>query len=88
MDHAQTRPDEINDRGSDVDVVVTNKVALREATLARLPALRLIVVAATGTDVVDVEWCRQHGVAVANIRRDAVAFRSLTYVGAYLRPPP
>jgi glycerate dehydrogenase len=47
-------------------------VPLRTETLAQLPALKMIAVAATGYDVIDVPYCREHGIAVANIRNYAV----------------
>jgi glycerate dehydrogenase len=53
-------------------IAITNKVPLRAATLRELPGLRLIAVAATGYDVVDVDYCRAHGIAIANIRNYAV----------------
>lgn len=53
-------------------VAITNKVPLRADTLRQLPEIRLIAVAATGYDVVDVAYCRGHGVAVSNIRNYAV----------------
>lgn len=45
---------------------------LRAASLERAPGIRLIAVAATGTDVVDVDYCREHAIAVSNIRGYAV----------------
>ena len=53
-------------------VAITNKVPLRAETLAQLPELKMIAVAATGYDVIDVAYCREHGIAVANIRNYAV----------------
>jgi len=53
-------------------IAIPNKVPLRAATLRELPALRMIAVAATGYDVIDVDYCRTHGIAVANIRNYAV----------------
>jgi len=53
-------------------VAITNKVPLRAEALARLPDLKMIAVAATGYDVIDVAYCREHGIAVANIRNYAV----------------
>ncbi len=53
-------------------VAITNKVPLRGETLAQLPQLKMIAVAATGYDVVDVAYCNAHGIAVANIRNYAV----------------
>ena len=41
---------------------------LDASTLARLPDLKLIAVAATGTDCIDKAYCHAHRVAVSNIR--------------------
>jgi lactate dehydrogenase-like 2-hydroxyacid dehydrogenase len=43
----------------------------RAETLAQLPKLKLIAVAATGTDIVDKLYCRQNGITVVNIRNYA-----------------
>ena len=40
--------------------------------LKQLPQLKMIAVAATGYDVIDVPYCREAGIAVANIRNYAV----------------
>jgi glycerate dehydrogenase len=63
---------ELIERLRDATVAITNKVPLRAETLQRLPALRMIAVAATGYDVIDVAYCRAHGIAVANIRNYAL----------------
>ena len=49
-------------------IVITNKVPLRAAELAQLPDLKMIAVAATGTDILDLAACRERGIVVANIR--------------------
>lgn len=54
-------------------IAITNKVALGEAELARLPQLKMIAVAATGTDIVDLAACRRRGILVSNIRNYAGA---------------
>jgi glycerate dehydrogenase len=56
----------------DATIAITNKVPLRAETLRGLPKLRMIAVAATGYDVIDVDYCRSHGIAVANIRNYAL----------------
>ncbi|MDE1883162.1 MAG: D-2-hydroxyacid dehydrogenase [Rhodospirillales bacterium] len=58
----------IEARIADADIVITNKTPLGEAAIAASPKLRLIAIAATGTDVVDLAACRARGVAVCNIR--------------------
>jgi glycerate dehydrogenase len=49
-------------------IAISNKVPLRAAELARLPALKMIAVAATGTDNIDLAACRERGIVVSNIR--------------------
>jgi glycerate dehydrogenase len=72
VEHAKTSADEIVAHLAGATVAITNKVPLRAETLAQLPALKMIAVAATGYDVIDVPYCREHGIAVANIRNYAV----------------
>lgn len=67
-DFQMTQPDEIIERLNDATMAITNKVALREATLEQLPNLKMIAVAATGTDCVDSVYCRQNGIVVSNVR--------------------
>jgi glycerate dehydrogenase len=72
VEHDKTDAGEVLERLQDATVAIVNKVVLREATLAQLPKLKLIAIAATGYDCVEVESCRQRGIAVANIRNYAV----------------
>jgi len=72
VEHEKTPPEQVVERLKDATVAITNKVPLRDATLAQLPKLKLIAVAATGYDVIDVDACRRRGIAVANIRNYAV----------------
>jgi len=53
-------------------IVITNKVKLPGEVLAQAPGVRMIAVAATGTDIVDLAHCRAHGIVVSNIRGYAV----------------
>lgn len=71
-EHQKTAPEEVVQRLAGATVAITNKVPLRAETLAQLPQLKMIAVAATGYDVIDVPYCREHGIAVANIRNYAV----------------
>jgi len=54
-------------------IAITNKVPLRADALAQLPGLKLIAVAATGTDIIDLAAAKQHGIVVSNIRNYAYA---------------
>ena len=68
QDHGGTREDEVVARLAGATVAITNKVPLRAAALAQLPGLKMVAIAATGTDNVDLEACRARGIAVSNIR--------------------
>ena len=59
-------PEEIPGRISGADVVMINKIRLNESNLSGSP-VRLICVAATGYDNIDVAWCRSRGIAVSNV---------------------
>lgn len=70
-DYTQTSADAVIERLKDATIAVVNKVPLRTEALDRLPKLRMIAVAATGTDNIDVEACRSRGILVSNIRQYA-----------------
>jgi len=59
-------------RAARATIAITNKVPLRAADLATLPDLKMIAVAATGTDIIDLAACRERGIVVSNIRNYAV----------------
>ena len=60
---------EINERLATAEVAVVNKVRLDAAALKSLPNLKLVCLAATGTDNIDLKAAKDLGIAVANIRR-------------------
>lgn len=71
-EYEKTTVDEIVPRLAGATVAVINKVPMQAAVLEKLPDLKMIAVAATGYDVVDIAACRAHGIVVANIRDYAV----------------
>jgi glycerate dehydrogenase len=72
IEYDKTSPGEIEARLAGAEVAIVNKVPMRSQTLERLPQLKMIAVAATGYDVIDVAYCKTHGVAVANVRNYAI----------------
>lgn len=63
--------DEIVERLKDADIAIINKVPMKAETLKALPKLKLIAVAATGTDIIDKAYCKEHGITIVNIRNYA-----------------
>jgi glycerate dehydrogenase len=66
--HAQTEPEQVAARIADAEAVIVNKVVLDAALIAAAPRLRLILIAATGTDNVDLAAAQARGIAVCNCR--------------------
>lgn len=67
-----SHPDDIPERIADADVVIVNKARLAAAAILSAPQLKMVAVAATGTDIVDLPACRERGIVVSNIRDYAI----------------
>ncbi len=67
-EYPATSADQVPERLQGATVAITNKVPLRAEDIARLPELKMVAIAATGTDNVDLAACRERGIAVSNIR--------------------
>ncbi|SAI71925.1 phosphoglycerate dehydrogenase [Bordetella ansorpii] len=72
VSHERTDAADVAGRIADADIVITNKARIGAEALARATRLKLVAVAATGTDNVDLAACAQRQVAVSNIRNYAV----------------
>jgi glycerate dehydrogenase len=68
IEHGETLADQVVERLRGATIVISNKLALREPDLSHLPQLKLIAIAATGFDNIDLDYCRSHGIAVCNVR--------------------
>ena len=54
-EYDRTSADQIAERVKDATIIINNKVALRAETLGQCPNLKMIAIAATGTDIVDLQ---------------------------------
>jgi glycerate dehydrogenase len=66
--YAASAAHEVVPRCRTADVVITNKVAFTAPVLAQLPQLKMVAVAATGVNHIDLDACREHQIAVSNVR--------------------
>lgn len=73
IEYGSTRAEEVVARAAEATIILNNKVDLRADTLARLPDLTLIAIAATGTDCVDKAAAAARGIPTVNIRGYAKA---------------
>ncbi len=58
---------EAMERVGDCEVVITNKVRVTRELLAAAPKLRLVCVAATGVNNIDLDACAEKGIPVRNV---------------------
>lgn len=64
--HAQTSETQLIERLQGAEVAIVNKIALDDAVFAACPDLKLILVAATGVNNIDLPAARQRGIVVSN----------------------
>lgn len=65
--YPRTPYEEIVSRIGNAELVIVNKCRIDEAVLCACPNLKWVGVTATGTDSLDIEACKRHNVAVANV---------------------
>jgi glycerate dehydrogenase len=88
--YATTSPEEIPVRIAEATVVITNKVFVGKEAMDQAPKLRLICIAATGTNNVDKAYATEKGIAVKNVvdySTHSVAQLTFTLVLALLNQP-
>lgn len=64
----RTTPSETASRIGAATIIITNKVSIGKAELDAAPCVKMIVVAATGTDCIDIPACTARGIKVCNVR--------------------
>ena len=64
----RTSSSQIEERASDAEVLIVNKTPLKSDIFAALPKLKLICVAATGFDNIDIQAARKYGIPVCNCK--------------------
>lgn len=80
-EYKSTRPEEVEARIADTEIVMLNKIKLNRHNLPAAKNLKLICVTATGYDNIDTEYCKEHGIALCNVpaySTDSVAQLTLT----------
>jgi phosphoglycerate dehydrogenase-like enzyme len=58
--------EELFERSKGADIVVLSNMKYGKDILEKLPNLKMVCVAFTGVDLVDVDYCKEHGITVCN----------------------
>ncbi len=67
-EYAKTAPGQVVERLAGATIAIINKAPLPAAAVNALPELKMVAIAATGTNIVDLEACKARGIVVSNIR--------------------
>lgn len=62
-----TAPDERTERIADAEIIITNKVRIDRPEMEAAPHLKMICIAATGMNNVDLQAAEERGIAVKNV---------------------
>jgi len=68
IEYAKTAAGQVVERLAGATIAIVNKVPLPAVAVDALPDLKMVAVAATGTNIVDLDACRRRGIVVSNIR--------------------
>lgn len=63
-----TKPEETGERASDADILITNKVVVNKEVIDNAPNLKLICVAATGMNNIDLDYAKSKDILVKNVK--------------------
>jgi glycerate dehydrogenase len=72
IEYPETLPEQVVERVQAATIIISNKLSLGEPQLSQAPNVKLIAIAATGSDCVDLDYCRSRGITVCNVRGYAV----------------
>lgn len=65
--YENTAPDKVPEHIADSDIIVINKIKINQSNLKNAGRLKLICIAATGFDNVDLAYCKERGIGVCNV---------------------
>lgn len=90
-EYESTTEAEISKRLENAEAVIVNKIKLNESNLMNAKKLKIICVAATGFDNIDISYCKKAGIGVCNVpgySTDSVAQVTLSmalYLATHLK---
>ena len=62
-----TERNQVAERVKDADIIIANKAPINEETIGEAPNVKLVCEFATGFDNVDIVYCKNRGIKVANV---------------------
>ena len=62
IEYQLTKKNQVFNRVKDADIIITNKVILKNEYLKKLKKLKFIAIPSTGTNIIDLMYCKKLGV--------------------------
>ena len=66
--YPETKPNDVLDRIQDAQVIITNKVVITKEHMQKCPSLKLVCIAATGMNNVDLDAAAELDIVVKNVK--------------------
>jgi glycerate dehydrogenase len=63
-----TKKSDVSKRIKEANIIITNKIELNRLNLCTAKNLELIAITATGTNIIDLAYCRENNISVCNLR--------------------
>ncbi len=73
VSHVSTSAAEVDDRLREASIAITNQAPITAEAISRAERLRMVAVAATGFNHVDLDACERAGIVVSNVRNWSVS---------------
>ncbi len=70
--YSHTGDDQVKQRISEAQIIIVNKVKLGQSHFESAKSLKLIVLAATGSDNIDIRAASEHGITVCNVKNYSI----------------
>jgi len=67
VEYKSTSPEKVREHSVGSDVLIINKIKINSGTLGKNSGVKLICIAATGFDNVDLDFCREEKIGVCNV---------------------
>ena len=66
-----TKKSDVRRRIRNANIIITNKIELNKSNLVHAKKLELIAITATGTNIIDLDYCKKNNISVCNLKNYA-----------------
>ena len=63
-----TKNSDVSKRIRNANIIITNKIELNKSNLVHAKKLELIAITATGTNIIDLDYCKKNNLSVCNLK--------------------